>query len=317
MTHRELVDLEGAVFLRRDLVASGYSDAAIAAHVRRGAWHRVRYGAYVDGELWRSLSEADRHRVLCRAVLRTSHPTAVLTHASSIIERGGTVWNVALNHVHTTRMDGRGGRRESGKVQHRGLLPPEHVEKVNGVPISVAARSAVELTTIVDVETALVSVNDLLHDGATSLEEFSVLAHDLRFWPRSLATDLVVRLANPHVESPGETRLDYLCFAQQLPRPTPQVVITDERHREFARVDFAWPEFGVFLEFDGREKYLRFRREGETLDAFLMREKQREERICLLTGWVCIRIGWADLGHPTILATRIRRILESRRPRGA
>ena len=317
MTLRELVDLEGAVFLRRDLIESGYSDAVIAAQVRHGLWHRVRHGAYVDGVLWRSLSAADRHRVLCRAVLRTSHSSAVLTHVSSIIERGGTVWNIPLGDVHTTRTDGKGGRRESGKVQHRGFLPSEHVEMVNGVPVSVAARSAVELTTIADVEPALVSVNALLHEGDITLEEFSSLAHDLRYWPRSLATDLVVRLANSHVESPGESRFDYLCFAQQLPRPVPQVVITDERLHEFARVDFAWPEFGVFLEFDGKEKYLRFRREGETLDAFLMREKKREERICLLTGWVCLRIGWADLEHPSVLARRIRRLLESRRPRGA
>ena len=70
---------------------------------------------------------------------------------------------------------------------------------------------------------------------------------------------------------------------------------------------------GVFLEFDGREKYVRFRREGETLDQFLLREKRREERICQLTGWVCIRITWADLERPVETARRIRRLLDSRR----
>lgn len=80
----------------------------------------------------------------------------------------------------------------------------------------------------------------------------------------------------------------------------------------FARVDFAWVELGVFLEFDGKIKYERYRREGETLEQFLMREKAREERICQLTGWVCIRITWAQLAAPQQLAGRIRRILESR-----
>ncbi|WP_426244580.1 type IV toxin-antitoxin system AbiEi family antitoxin domain-containing protein [Nocardioides sp. LHG3406-4] len=317
MSQSQPVDLQGVVFLRRELAAAGYSDAAIAANVRSGLWHRVRFGAYVAGDLWRSLSVADRHRVLCRAVLRTSHPTAVLSHVSSVIERGGPVWGVPLTHVHTTRADGRGGRRESGKAPHRGVLPPEHVEIVNGVPVTIAARSAVEVTTMTDVESALVSVNALLHDRAMTLEEFSGLAHDLRYWPRSLSTDLVLRLANPLVESAGESRVDYMCFTQHLPRPSAQVVITDEQGRAFARVDFAWPEFGVFLEFDGREKYARFRRAGETLEAFLMREKSREERICQLTGWVCLRIGWADLDNPSLIASRIRRMLESRRPLGA
>ena len=48
-----------------------------------------------------------------------------------------------------------------------------------------------------------------------------------------------------------------------------------------------------------------------------MREKKREELICQLTGWVCIRVTWADLATPELLARRVRKLLESRRPRGA
>jgi hypothetical protein len=68
----------------------------------------------------------------------------------------------------------------------------------------------------------------------------------------------------------------------------------------------------VFLEIDGRLKYEHFRREGETLEQFLMREKRREELICQLTGWICIRLTWADLEHPVRTARRIRRVLEGR-----
>jgi hypothetical protein len=77
-------------------------------------------------------------------------------------------------------------------------------------------------------------------------------------------------------------------------------------------VDFLWRRFGVFLEFDGRVKYERYRRPGESLEAFLMREKRREEAICLATGWVCIRIGWADLERPHATARRIHQLLASR-----
>ena len=74
------------------------------------------------------------------------------------------------------------------------------------------------------------------------------------------------------------------------------------------RVDFAWPELGVFVELDGRIKYELHRRPGESLGDYLMREKRREERICLATGWLCIRIGWADLEHPESLARRLREL---------
>ena len=108
-----------------------------------------------------------------------------------------------------------------------------------------------------------------------------------------------------------------MCWSQHLPRPIPQLVIRDEAGTEVARVDFAWPDQGVFLEFDGKSKYERFRRQGETLEQFLMREKRREEMICQLTGWVCIRITWADLENPVRTAGRIRRILDGRRSLGA
>jgi hypothetical protein len=43
-----------------------------------------------------------------------------------------------------------------------------------------------------------------------------------------------------------------------------------------------------------------------------MREKRREEQICVRKGWICIRVTWADLQRPAVLARRIREALESR-----
>jgi hypothetical protein len=59
------------------------------------------------------------------------------------------------------------------------------------------------------------------------------------------------------------------------------------------------------------------RRSGESLDDFLLREKRREEMICQLTGWVCIRITWADLARPRLLASRILKILRARQQNSA
>ena len=121
------------------------------------------------------------------------------------------------------------------------------------------------------------------------------------------------RLCDPRLSSVAESRTWFMCWAQHLPRPRPQVPVLDENGWVFAYADFVWEEEGVFLEFDGRIKYEKYRRKGETLEEYLMREKRREEQICLLTGWQCIRIQWADLEHPERTAARIRRILELRR----
>ena len=114
-----------------------------------------------------------------------------------------------------------------------------------------------------------------------------------------------------HGVSVGETRARFLCWTQQLPAPVPNWPIHDERGVEIARVDLAWPQLGVFLEFDGRSKYLEHLREGESVVDCVLREKQRESRICELTGWRCIRIVWADLYRPAEVASRIRALFRT------
>lgn len=314
---REPVDLKGVVFLRRDALAEGYNDRAIARRVRSGEWHRVRRGAYCSGELWRSLSRADQHRVLARAVLRTAHRSTVLSHTSAAIEHGAPVWGTDLSVVHVTRTDGRTGRKEAGIVHHRGLLDEEDVEIRGGVRVTSPTRAAIEVTTIAGVEESLVTVNGLLHAGQVSAASLAEMAVAARNWPNSLTTDLVLRLADRRIESAGESRTWFLCWSQQLPMPEPQVKIRDETGQVVARVDFAWPDLGVFLEFDGEVKYTQPDDEESDATAVVLAEKRREERICILTGWVCIRITWADLANPTATARRIRAVLQSRLRSGA
>lgn len=126
-------------------------------------------------------------------------------------------------------------------------------------------------------------------------------------WANTLHTDLILRLADGRAESAGETRSRYLCWRQGLPKPEPQFEIRDERGRLLAKVDLAWPELGVFAEFDGQIKYGALLREGESPKDVIIREQRREEMICELTGWTCIRIVWSDLQYPEQTAARIAR----------
>jgi hypothetical protein len=309
-------DLDGLLRLRSELIADGLTDNQIARLVRAKVLHRVRHGAYVPHASWSALTPEDRHRLLSRAVLRTAHESTALTHTSSLVERGIPLWGLPLDVAHTTqRVRRKAGRRVDDWIPHRGRLLEEEVEELNGVSVSIAPRSAVEICSIASVEPALIAVNGLLRAKAMSLAEFAEQAALCRLWPGSLTTDIVLRLADPRLESIGEDRFAYLCYLQSLPKPEPQVEIADDNGEVFARVDFAWPEYGVFVEFDGKIKYDRYRRDGETLDEFLMREKEREELICQLTGWTCIRITWAQLAQPQLLSARIRKLLASRSPK--
>ncbi|MDR7254844.1 hypothetical protein J2X46_003842 [Nocardioides sp. BE266] len=310
----DVLDLNGLVRLRRELIDDGLTDNQIARLVRSKVLHRIRHGAYVSYERWDSCTPEEQHRLLCRAVLATAHESTVLTHGSSIVERQVPIWGFPLQVAHTTRtIPERAGRRIADWVPHRGMLESSDVEIVNGVPISKAARSAFEMTTIAGVEVALVATNRLLHARAMTIEDFAAEVESHPLWPRSLTADLVVRLADHRLESVAEDRFSYLTYIQGLPRPEPQFEVYDEHGDLVARLDFAWPDLGVFVEVDGRAKYEKHRREGETLEEFLMREKKREELVCQLTGWTCIRVTWADLGRPELLATRIRKVMSSRK----
>jgi hypothetical protein len=307
----------GLVFLRRDLVASGYDDRAIRRRVRSGEWHRIRRGAYCHGAIWVNADTEARHRLTARAVMRTAHRSAVLSHTSSLVERGIPVWNVDLADVHLTRTDGRSGRHEAGVVHHRGRLNEWEVELVNGLRVTRSARAVVELTSITDIESSLVSANWALAQEKCSRPELAAVARRFNHWPDTLTSDLVVRLAEPRCQWPGEARTAHLLRTQRLPSAEPQYEVYDEAGNLAAVVDFAWPELGVFLEFDGKIKYERLRRAGESVADVVQREKHREELVCLLTGWVCVRITWGDLSRPKQVARRIRALLDSRRPLAA
>lgn len=297
------------VILRREALAAGYTDRDITKMVRSGLWHRIRHGAYVGARAWNELSNAEQHALLARAVLRQARAEMVLSHISALPEYGAPLWGLPTDVVHVTRRDRRAGRKESGVQQHQGILVPDDVAVRRGVEVTSATRTAIDITTVADTERSLVVVNHLLHEKHTTLEEVRDRYSSMERHPFTLHTDLVLRLADPRIESVGESRTFFLCWSQGLPVPEPQFIVPEQGAGEVFRLDFAWPQHGVWLEFDGKEKYVKYLREGETVADAVLREKRREDRVRELTGWRCIRITWADLFFPERTAARIRGML--------
>lgn len=292
--------------LRREYLASGYTDRSIATMVRDGTLARVRRGAFVAGSVWRELDENGRHSIRARAVQKQACTDVVLSHVTGLLEFDAPTWDLDMSEVHVTRRDGRVGRHEAGVHQHAGLIEIGDVVLHNGVHVMSPDRLALEVATTTDVEHALPVVCDLLHRKLVTKEALAERHRTMQFWPNSLGFEVVVRLADPRIESVGEVRTWHLCFSQSLPMPEPQFEIVDRFGRVVARVDFAWPELGVFVEFDGRIKYEKLLRDGERPSSVVLREKEREKLICRLTGWRCVRLTWADLEHPERTAAMIR-----------
>jgi hypothetical protein len=159
---------------------------------------------------------------------------------------------------------------------------------------------------LVDVERGLVVVNDALNKRLVTAKELAECAEFMDKWPRSLRHRVVLRLADGRIESVGESRFFFLCWAYGLPLPIPQYKIYDDKGRLVAVVDFAWPELGLFVEFDGKIKYKAPDREGETVVDVVLREKKREELVCRITDWRCLRVIWADLYTPEQTAGAVK-----------
>lgn len=292
-----------------ELLAAGYDDRDIARMVRSGDLHRLRHGAYTFGAHWNELNAVERRKLLAHATLRSARSPAALAGPSAADLYGVPVWRMG-DEVHLARLDHKAGRRKGGKVQHRGTILAEDITVRHGVPVTSGTRTALDMIAMTDVPRALVTVNGLLRAKETTPELLARRTTSMQYDPNTLRSPIVLGLADGRCESAGESLTWHLMWKQHVPLPQLQVVIRNRSGRVVARVDFAWPELGVFLEFDGKEKYDRYRRPGESVADTVVREKRREDLICGLTGWRCIRIVWADLYHPERTAARIQAALD-------
>ena len=297
------------VYLRKTLLANGLDDRTIRRLVAEGVLVKVRRGAYVDRPSHDLLDDAGRHGLRARAVCQQAQTTVVLSLVSGLGEYDAPTWGLDLSEVHVTRPDGRAGRREAGVQQHCGALLEGDVVERHGLLVMTPPRLVLEVTTVASVEAGLVVANHFLHCGMTTKEELLERYALVERWPYSLRTRLVLRRADARVETVGESRTLHLIRSNGLPVPEPQYAITDSSGRVVAYVDFAWPELGVFLEFDGKVKYEKLLKPGQRASDVVLAEKRRESHICELTGWRCIRLDWSDLAKPALTAAYIRRAL--------
>ena len=79
-----------------------------------------------------------------------------------------------------------------------------------------------------------------------------------------------------------------------------------------ARLDFLWREQGVAGEFDGKVKYGRLLKPGQSIEEVIFAEKVREDRVrdedLGMVRWI-----WPDLYQRWVLRDRVLRAFDRRR----
>src|ERR1700712_3660529 len=116
-----LADPDG-IILRREILASGGDDRAIARALRGGDIVRVRNGAYAIRTLWEAHDERAKYLARVRVTYNASRAGVAISHLSAALLLNAPMWRPALDDTHLTRLDGKAGRREAGVCQHRGRL---------------------------------------------------------------------------------------------------------------------------------------------------------------------------------------------------
>jgi hypothetical protein len=209
--------------------------------LRGSSWHRLFQDVYLHAS--QPITHESRARA---ATLRL--PAGVVTGASAAV-----LWGVDLrgpdDDVEVTLPPGSNMVRVAGIRARRARIDADRVWRRRDVPVTTPAATALRLAQDLPCEDAVVAIDQLIHTGVVDLEPVRMLAAAAT-GPGSVRARRVCSLADGRAESPQETRLRLMMIRGGLPTPVPQFVVRIDG-RFVARVDFAWPDRKVAVEYDG------------------------------------------------------------------
>ena len=265
-------------FTRKEALAWGETDQSLSLALRAGVLQRLRFGVYARTSTLEGLDERARHLVLARAAVSQQRGAVALAGPTAALLHGFDVFGHDLTTVHLARLDAGSARRETGIVHHRPGPWVAHRTVTQDEVLVVSAEDAVWQTLrMSNLEGGVVTADSALHRRHELAEPLVALAERSQHQPGSRTARAALRLARPKVESVGESLTRMACYRNGIPVPELQHEVRDDFGRLIGRADFFWEDFRLLGEFDGRIKYGRLLRPGETPEDAVVREKQRED----------------------------------------
>jgi hypothetical protein len=232
--------LRSTVFAARDAIERGL---LTRNQLRSGAWQRVFRGVWADADLHVTY----RMRVLAAGQLLLPDG-AVIAGRSAAYLYGA---ELARDHDPVDVAS----RTRFGPVQglrvHRSELPASDLRRsAEGMWLTSPQRTCWDLAGWLPEIDAVPIIDVLIAKNVVSvgaLRRYGLSRAGVRGWRKLLQ---VCHLADPGAQSPQESRVRVGLMLAGLPQPTTQYVI--KRNGQFlARVDLAWEEQQVAVEYDG------------------------------------------------------------------
>lgn len=288
----EIAALQCGVVSTRQLAAIGVGHNGVAHRVANGRLHRLHRGVYVVGH--RALAEGAREWaavLVCLGRAMVSHRAAA--------ERWGMLRRPTQPGPIEVTVIGRRGTHRPGVVVHtRRRDAPEDWEVHEGLPVTSAARTVLDLAATCpgrEVDRAFEQTGVL---GLASVDDVTAALHRD---PKSRGAPVVAALlraaADPALtRSEAESRLLGLVRAAELPRPRANAQVMGYE------VDLLWWSQRLVVEVDG----YRFHRHRAAFE----RDRDRANRL-QLAGFRVLRVTWRQIeAEPLRLVCQLALALE-------
>lgn len=272
---------------RRDHAAAVLGRYAVESALRDGALAQPWRGVVVDAR--RALDPTTR----AAAARLVCGPDAVLARQTAAALHGCTA--AATRDVHVLLPYSKWARSKPGLIVHHDRFSLCDVVVLHGLPVTALDLTIAELLCTERRWVALASLDQVLlgrsdRDAAEFVADVDVrlAARDDRRGVR--IADALLALWTTGAESPQESRLRLLVVDAGFPIPVVQHPIVTLSGKVLYRLDLAWPELRICVEYDGHDAH----EERQEYDA------ERDRRLAA-RGWRVIRVRKGDLADPTRL----------------
>jgi very-short-patch-repair endonuclease len=243
------------------------------------------------------------HLTMCKAACLLLPAGGVLSHESAAMLYGVRISFPGPERVHVSIRPEHRLPRSVVMVVHRVRLGSRDVTHRGGLPVTSAGRTAFDLGRRAGLVDAVVALDALLHQRVVRLNQLAEVAERRTGWPGCRRFRAAVALARADVESPMESRVRLMVVLAGLPEPTVQFTVVDTAGRFVARLDLAYEELRIGIEYDGDHHRDR---------ATFRHDAVRLNRLHLL-GWSVLRFTADDvLRNPDRMLAQIRAALSRR-----
>lgn len=188
-----------------------------------------------------------------------------------------------------------------GVITRNERLDGDEFAVVDGISVTTAARTALDLGRHLDRDAAVTRLDALAHATGISAVDVEPLLIRHRGSRGVQKAREAIALMDAGGTSPKETWLRLLIVDAGLPKPQSQLMVHNGDHYPLAYLDLGWEKFMVAVEYDGdqhRTDRQQYRKDVSRL--------QMLERM----GWIVIRVLAGE--HPMDVLQRIRHALARR-----